>query len=200
MRDTRLTYHHGNLRQELVDAALKMLRGEEGEELTLRAVARAAGVSRTAPYRHFRNKSALLAAVAEAGFSKLGERCDQVMPLQGGPRERLHLLGKAYVHFALDEPALYRLMFGTELGSIKNDHSDLAVGAKQVYDRMRIAVEDILSPASASHAAVEGACFGAWSLVHGLASLLIDRSVNVPEARRCALIDSVTVLFANGLR
>lgn len=199
MSDTRLTYHHGNLRRELVNAAVELLRNEGAEELTLRAVARAAGVSQTAPYRHFSDKGALLAAVAETGFSKLDERCGQAMSVPGGPRDRLHQLGKAYVQFALDEPALYRLMFGAELGPFKDEYPSLSAGAKQVHGMMRITVEDLMSEAGATNPEIESACVAAWSLVHGLASLLIDRSIKVPPNKTTALIDSVTLLFAKGL-
>lgn len=199
MSDTRTSYHHGNLRSELVNAAMELLRSDSGEELTLRAVARAAGVSQTAPYRHFSDKGALLAAVAETGFAKLDERCEQAMSIPGGPRDRLHQLGNAYVQFALDEPALYRLMFGAELGPFKDEYPSLAAGAKQVHDMMRITVEDLMSEGRATNAEIESACAAAWSLVHGLASLLIDRSIKVPPNKTSALIDSVTSLFAKGL-
>ena len=200
MSDTRLTYHHGDLRRELVNAAVELLRSDGGQELTLRAVARAAGVSQTAPYRHFSDKGALLAAVAETGFSKLDERCEQALSIPDGPRDRLHQLGKAYVQFALDEPALYRLMFGAELGPFKDAYPSLAAGARQVHDMMSITVEDLMSEEGASNAEIESACVAAWSLVHGLASLLIDRSIKVPANKTTALIDSVTALFAKGLR
>ena len=169
------------------------------ERLTLRGVARAAGVSQTAPYRHFSDKGALLAAVAETGFAKLDARCEQAMGIPGGPRDRLHQLGNAYVQFALDEPALYRLMFGAELSPLRGDHPSLAAGAKQVHEMMRITVEDLMSETGASKSEIESACVAAWALVHGLASLLIDRSVEVPANKTAALIASVTSLFAQGL-
>ncbi|RJG11801.1 TetR/AcrR family transcriptional regulator [Massilia cavernae] len=199
MKDARLTYHHGNLRQELVDSAVELLHSEGEEALTLRAVARAAGVSQTAPYRHFSDRGALLAAVAETGFSKLDERCEHALSISGGPRDRLHRLGKAYVQFARDEPALYRLMFGAELGPFKDAYPSLDAGAKRVHDMMRITVEDLMPEGGAPNADAESACIAAWSLVHGLASLLIDRNINVPANRATALIDSVTSLFAKGL-
>lgn len=200
MSDARPSYHHGNLRQELLSAAVDMLRSDRGEELTLRAVARAAGVSQTAPYRHFSDKGALLAAVAQTGFAMLAHRCEEAMSLPRGPRERLQHLGQAYVQFAIDEPALYRLMFGAELAPIKDDYPSLVAAAKQVHDMMCATVDDLMSPQDASSAQVEAACVAAWSLVHGLASLLIDRSIKVPTGKAGALIHSVTALFAHGLR
>lgn len=192
-------YHHGDLRRELVAAAMDILRSEGEGELTLRAVARAAGVSQTAPYRHFPDKCSLLAAVAETGFSKLEARCEDALSAIEGARNRLHQLGKAYVQFALDEPALFRLMFSAELGQFKDEYPQLVARGKQVHDMMRATVEDILSETDAAKAELETSCVAAWSLVHGLAFLLIDRSINASPHRTDGLVEGVTRLFARGL-
>lgn len=198
MSDDRGSYHHRNLRDDLVQAALELLRRGSEEELTLRAVARRAGVSQTAPYRHFSDKGALLAAVAETGFSKLDVRCKSALSKAKGPEQRLHRLGTAYVRFALEEPALYRLMFGAELGQFKREYPVLADGAKQVYDLLGTTVAALLPDAAAANE-VETACVAAWSLVHGLASLLIDRSIERPSSQVTAMVGQVTALFASGL-
>lgn len=192
-------YHHGDLRRELVAAAMDILRSEGEGELTLRAVARAAGVSQTAPYRHFPDKCSLLAAVAETGFSKLEARCEDALSATEGARNRLHQLGKAYVQFALDEPALFRLMFSAELGQFKDEYPQLVARGKQVHDMMRATVEDILSEADAAKVELETSCVAAWSLVHGLAFLLIDRGIKASPHQTDVLVDGVTRLFARGL-
>ena len=199
MSDNLGSYHHGNLRDDLVQAALELLRRGSEEELTLRAVARRAGVSQTAPYRHFSDKGALLAAVAETGFSKLDVRCKSALSKAKDPEQRLHRLGTAYVRFALEEPALYRLMFGAELGQFKREYPVLADGAKQVHDLLRSTVAALLPDADAAADDVETACVAAWSLVHGLASLLIDRSIERPSSQVTAMVGQVTALFASGL-
>lgn len=199
MSDHRPRYHHGNLRDDLLAAALELLRGGNEEAVTLRAVARRAGVSQTAPYRHFSDKGALLAAVAETGFAQLDLRCKSVLSTAVGPEQRLHRLGTAYVQFALAEPALYRLMFGAELGPFKRKYPVLAAGAKQVHDLLRTTVAALLPDAAASAGEVETACVAAWSLVHGLASLLIDRNVERPASQVSAMVGQVTALFASGL-
>lgn len=199
MGGTKGTYHHGDLRRELVATATDILRREEGDELTLRAVARAAGVSQTAPYRHFPDKSSLLAAVAETGFSKLDARCVAALAATKGARNRLQQLGKAYVQFALDEPALFRLMFSAELGTFKDEYPELVARGKQVHDLMRVTVEEILSEAKDATAELETSCAAAWSLVHGLAFLLIDRGIKVSPHETGVLVDGVTRLFARGL-
>lgn len=199
MSDNRPSYHHGNLRDDLVQAALELLRRGSEEELTLRAVARTAGVSQTAPYRHFSDKGALLAAVAETGFSTLDVRCKSALSKAKGPEQRLHRLGTAYVRFALEEPALYRLMFGAQLGPFKSEYPAMAAGAKQVYDLLRTTVAALLPDAAASANNIETACVAAWSLVHGLASLLIDRNIEQPSSQITAMVAQVTALFARGL-
>lgn len=195
----RPSYHHGNLRDDLIQAALELLRRGSEDDLTLRAVARVVGVSQTAPYRHFSDKSALLAAVAETGFSKLQSRCVSAMAKSKSPEQRLARLGTGYVTFALEEPALYRLMFGAQLGPFKSEYPVLAMGAKQVYDVLRTAVAALVPDAARSANEVETGCIAAWSLVHGLASLLIDRNVEPSPAQITAMVSQVTSLFAKGL-
>src|SRR5262245_23788463 len=104
-------YHHGDLRRALLDAALEILAEGGAAGLTLREVARRAGVTHAAPYRHFEDKAALLAAVAEEGFravyAEMLARSERVKD----PVERLYQIGAAYVLFAVTHPAHFRVMF-----------------------------------------------------------------------------------------
>jgi len=197
--DRKGTYHHGNLRADLVAAAMEILRVSGDGGVTLRAVARAAGVSQTAPYRHFSDKGALLAAVAESGFAGLLVRCRTVLASVKEPRERLHQLGIVYVRFALDEPAMFRLMFSAELARLKHQHPGLAATSGQVYETMHATVADILSEGAADRTDLDSSSVAAWSLVHGLALLLLDQSIDTTTRVPSDLIDRVTQLFASGL-
>src|SRR2546430_4327077 len=107
----KATYHHGDLRAGLVRAAMELL--EEGGEtaLSLRAIARGAGVSPAAPYRHYADREALVSAVAAVGYRQLAERLAAAHPAPSTP-EQLASVGVAYVEFALAQPALFRMMFG----------------------------------------------------------------------------------------
>lgn len=198
-RTRRSRYHHGNLHAALLAAGVHILRRKGVAGLTLRAAARAAGVSQAAPYKHFRDKEALLAAVAESGFVLLYERCAAALARASEPRARLRQLGKAYVHFALEEPAMFRLMFGAELAGLKSAHAGPGATGARVFDTMRQAVDAILQPAGASSAQRRIACFGAWSLVHGLALLLIDRRLDVSARETAGIIDGITAQFVSGL-
>ena len=105
-------YHHGDLRRALIRSALEVLSEAGVAGLSLRAATRRAKVSAMAPYRHFADKEALLAAVAEHGFQQLGARFATATATAADPRAGLAALGVAYVLFARDEPSLFKLMFG----------------------------------------------------------------------------------------
>jgi AcrR family transcriptional regulator len=152
------TYHHGDLRAALLEAAGELLEEQGLAGLSLREAARRAGVSHNAPYRHFPDRSALLAALAAAGFRMLGEG----MAGKSG-RER----GEAYVRFALAHPNRFRLMFGGQIEIGK--HAELRAAATSTYEGLVAAFRgqgDIANPETAAAAA--------WALTHGLAHLLLD--------------------------
>lgn len=153
----------GDLPTKLVAAALDLL--ESGtEDLSLRAVARAAGVSAMAPYRHFADKSALLAAVADRGFAALHD-CLAAADSDPEPRAALLAQGLAYVAFARARPTLFRLMFGDQLGPAKQPP---VAGDANAYDVLARRVASLV-PDDAQSATL--AC---WSVVHGLATLVLD--------------------------
>src|SRR5687767_15921657 len=108
-------YHHGDLRRAMVQAALEILRETQSLELSLRELARRAGVSHNAPYKHFADKRELLAAVSAAGFEMLAKRMARAIAGRGNAREQLFAMLRAYVDHGVDNPALYRLMFGDYL-------------------------------------------------------------------------------------
>ena len=149
------TYHHGDLPAALLRAAGRTLEKRGIAALSLRETARRAGVSHNAPYRHFPDREALLAALAAEGFAMLGER------LRGKPGREM---GEAYVHFALEQPQRFRLMFGGVLPLGK--YPELSGAAKGAYSALVEAFKDLPRP--------ELAAAAAWSLVHGLAHLLLD--------------------------
>jgi AcrR family transcriptional regulator len=106
-------YHHGDLSHALIDAARRILEAEGQGTLTLRAVAREAGVSPAAPYHHFKDKTELLEAVAYGGWETLDDAIVAARRKAASPSEALSAIGLAYVNFARENPALYRLMYDT---------------------------------------------------------------------------------------
>ena len=160
---TRARYHHGDLRAALLSTAMEML--EQGETFSLRAVARRAGVSPTAPYRHFADRGALESALASQGFRDLK---DDLMEGRDLPRsvDDLADFGVAYVDFALRRPALFRLMFGNEC----DDSSDERVRESgDLHKLLALALGNVFPGADTDALAT-----ASWSLVHGLAFLHLD--------------------------
>lgn len=184
------SYHHGDLRAALLQAAAQLL-AEHGEAaISLREVARRAQVSHSAPYRHFADREALLAALATQGFAELLARMRQVgADLDAGAR--LAPLGACYVRFALEQRGLFRLMFAATLERAR--HPELQLAAEALHRQLDEAVAEL----------VEGdtqiASLSAWSLVHGLAQLLLDGQVAAGEDRD-GVIARVTAGFVAGLR
>lgn len=113
-------YHHGDLHRAIVEAALDVLSESQSTEFSLRELARRAGVSHNAPYKHFADKRELLAAVSAVGFELLAKRMADATKELDSPRERLAAIARAYVCGGVNNPALYRLMFGGYLGGQDN--------------------------------------------------------------------------------
>jgi AcrR family transcriptional regulator len=198
-------YHHGNLREALVEAGVELARSGGPNAVLLRAVTRQTGVSHNAAYRHFANQEDLLAAVAERCMSKLGqlmiERSGRVKA-RGAVRraeERLGAIGRAYVDFARSEPGWFRTAFSsarphgpglpsrptTRAGDTEEEQSVspfLILGAR---------LDELVAVGGLSPQRRVGAEFAAWSAVHGLSSLLLDgplRDLPEPQVERAIAV------------
>ena len=168
----RHAYHHGDLEAALILAAGKILEKEGVEALSVREAARRAGVSHNAPYRHFPEREALLAALAADGFAMLSE-AQRVAAEAGG----LRAMGEAYVLFALKHPQRFRLMFGGQVSIAR--HPRLREVATKTFEGLSGAL-------SAKVPEAQGAgdsSIAAWALVHGLAQLLLEDRI-AATARR----------------
>lgn len=171
--------HDGGLRRDLIAAALDLVEDSGTRGLSWREVARRADVSHSAPYRHFANKEELLAAVAEQGFRQLSARMNQQMA--GSPDDvskRLEAMAIAYVEFAAENPAQFRVMFGRDVPDI-NKHAALREAHDVTDGLFRAGVAEALEAAGriGMEVDIEDFTLMAWSLVHGLASLTVDGRV-----------------------
>jgi len=177
-----MAYHHGDLRRALLQGATELLAEGGPAHLTMRGAAQRAGVSPAAPYRHFTDKRAMLAAVAEEGFVALERACVAAVS-DGGydPIEAFWRRGVAYVQFAIDHPAHYRVMFGPEIPD-KRAYEDLYRAATAAYDALRSSLMDCVSAGFFGADEIELRAMRAWAVVHGLASLFIDGQFNVDDA------------------
>src|SRR5277367_5449346 len=173
-------YHHGHLAAALIDAALALLDETQDWAFSLREVARRAGVSHNAPYKHFPEKRDLLAAVAARGFEALAERMAAARDGAYGARTRIAACGRAYVEHGIANPALYRLMFGAaltapEVGRPRIEKIAAAKAQTIFAEALGDAVRDGAFPSSlAKPQEAAAALLAVWSLLHGVTMLAID--------------------------
>jgi AcrR family transcriptional regulator len=173
-RTRKRAYHHGDLRRALLDQALALAAERGPAALTLREAARRAGVTEAAPYRHFRSKEALVAALAEEGFAALLARVRRALaraPDQAAAR--LSALGVAYLRFALERPAHFRVMFGRDLA---RSHGFRTVGelAQSCFGELMREVSRAQAAGAVAGRDPRPAALALWSALHGLASLQAD--------------------------
>jgi AcrR family transcriptional regulator len=200
---SRTAYHHGDLRNALVDAASRLAERGGPDAVTIRAAAREVGVTPTAAYRHFTGHEGLLQAAKQASLARMSKAMRKrlaSLPDEPDPVEaaiaRLEAIGYGYVDFALAEPGLFRTAFcrgvqGKDLGDPANltDPDNPHVMLIELIDELVrlgfLAEEQRL-----------GAETGAWSMVHGLSMLLIDGPLaGLPEAERNAIVDQTLTTF-----
>jgi AcrR family transcriptional regulator len=176
-------YHHGALRESLLAAAEAWLDTHGAATLTLRELAKSAGVSHAAPYHHFAGLDDLLAGVAERAFARLADALAAAAGARATTRERLLDIAEAYVRVALEHPARFRLMFGPTLAR-KADHEGLRAAAERAFGVL-LAAARAHDPARGVELALAG-----WSLSHGVANLAIDGAFDglpLPRAQAGAI-------------
>ena len=166
-------YHHGNLRNAVIDTAMAMLHEGKNWQFTLREVARRAGVSHAAPYRHFPDKAALLSEMTLLGFDRLREALTTARPSRPQSiRDEFLTVARAYVQFGTANPALYRLMFGGDEGKSADVHlNERAVAAFGVLLEL---LEQGQAEGVLRKREVRGQAAAGWALMHGITMLSID--------------------------
>lgn len=169
------TYHHGDLRAALIDAAMRIVAKEGAGKLSLRAVAKDIDVSPAAPYHHFKDKQALLGAIVGAGLKRFNRALKRSASKAGSPDERLRELGVAYVVFATENANLFGLIQSPDFAG----DSAPAHLAGEREENFRILFETISAcMPNASESQLRTACAAAWGLVHGIAVLAIDQRLH----------------------
>lgn len=174
------TYHHGDLREALVMAAVELLEEKGLASFTLRECARRAGVSHAAPAHHFASAADLLAEIAARGFERfvaaLGEAADET---EGTAMAQLAAMGRAYVAFALANPAVYGLMFRGGANPLQSPR--LKTAATAAWQQLSDAVAAVLGPKRQDEVTAKAAAV--WALVHGTATLMLDCKLPPGPAR-----------------
>jgi len=200
-------YHHGDLRRTLIETALDLVTEKQDWNFSLREVARRAGVSHRAPYNHFLEKQDLLAAIAAVGFERLRNgMLRAVVGIEGSEEALVVAICRTYVHLGLENPALYRLMFGDVLSQTESGERSMiartaGVEARSVLEDaiLRGAQSGIFAASPDNPHELALTSLSVWSAVHGLTMLVIDklaqRGLTVDE-----MIEKLLRMVIEGLR
>tara|TARA_R110001599_G_scaffold117215_2_gene285357 strand:- start:204 stop:848 length:645 start_codon:yes stop_codon:yes gene_type:complete len=196
MQDLKLashTYHHGDLKEALIAASHKILKKKGADSLSLRAIAAEAGVSHMAPYSHFKSKKSLFQEVAASGFDELASKMISDSKSLTNAPELILSYGVTYIEFALAQPQLYRLMLGqvenlgrrtiSKTNGVEQPRQtslelspELQRSSKRPFDLL----ENAFAQTSRNELKVKAQALGAWSMVHGMAALLIEGHFDIP--------------------
>ena len=181
MPPSQKPYHHLHLREELVGAACDIISRQGADALTMRELSKMLGVSRTAAYRHFADKTDLLFAVAESGFRQIAAHYGRMASrTEASPLEVLESLGRGYLEFARANPGMYRLMFGSTLIPSKRPDS-LRQAADEAFGHLLKTVERCQKQGLVRAGSSLAPTSLLWSAMHGLSCLLIDGQLRTDD-------------------
>ncbi len=197
-------YHHGDLRNALVNEGLKLLEQDGHPDFTLRDLARRVGVSAAAPYAHFLDKNALLAAIATAGFNRLRAALEGAIRNESALADQFLQMGQAYVRFGMDHPALYELMFASEeLPPERDGYPELKAAGQAAFGALTGMLERMQRQGFLRPGDPEADGLSVWAHVHGLASLIITGCLACagdPAPQPAEVVRSSLTILLSGLR
>jgi AcrR family transcriptional regulator len=195
----RTAYHHGDLRPALLKASLALIDESGIGALSLRQVARKAGVSHNAPYHHFKDRGSLLAALAEDGFAALAQEMAAARAAAPDARARLEACGLAYIRFALKSPARFKLMFRPELTG-PDAEAAVAQSSTPALDTLTGAIVEAQAAGLAPAGDPKPLVLTCWAAVHGVASLWLDGPLARAQRTFAASPDKLTAVVPATLR
>ena len=169
---TRRAPYDGDLRRDLLDAAIAFVAANDPADLSLRSIAREVGVSHAAPKNHFADKTALLTAIAIEGFDRLAQALLLAIAETDGPNEAMLAGGMNYVTFSIENPGYFRVMWRNEL--LDQEDEQLLASGEMALDGLRRLVEDAQTTGWAADRSSTDVAVLAWAAVHGLAQLYLD--------------------------
>jgi AcrR family transcriptional regulator len=190
------SYHHGDLRRALLAAALELVAEKGPRGFTMSEAAKRAGVSAAAPYRHFTDKEALLAEVAEQGFVALGQALDRIAARGRDPVDLLVRLGRGYVRWAVANPDHYKVMFDDAYGA--EDFTDVRPAGRHTFLVLLNAIESGQRAGVVKAQDPRAVAGPLWSVIHGIALLQIGqklRAVGIKEGAEALAARTVTALL-----
>ena len=193
-------YHHGNLKEEFLKIAFDFIAKEDVDKLTLKILSDATGTTKTAIYKHFKSKDALMEQMIREGFDMFDERVSPLLLDQTKPLlDRFYLSGKAYVAFARENPNLFRLLFGKKYAHVRDELMSIKDADCSGFGALKLAIEEghesgILKKESSYKQTIV-----IWSGLHGLSSLIIDGFMDVEELHEELYEDMFATLLAGAV-
>jgi AcrR family transcriptional regulator len=193
-------YHHGDLKKALVDAGVAILAETGVKNLSLREAARRVGVSHTAPYRHFEDKDALLAAIAEEGFHRLIFKLQEgIAKYPNNPLQRHYAIGEAYVQFAVENPNHLHVMFGNVLEDHKM-YPDLKQVSEKSFGLLVQTIKDCQKAGVVKKTNPIQLALVAWSAIHGLSMLTIEKRNKWISENNSRIIKILSDVLYHGMK
>jgi len=175
-------YHHGNLKEEFLRIAFEFIVEHDIEKLTLKVLSDATGTSRSAIYKHFKSRDALVEKMIEIGFEKFDTLTSPILIDKNVPLvDRFYKSGKCYIEFAKENPNLYRLLFGKKYAHIRQEIMSIKDENCSGFSALRIAIEEGQATGILKKDSAYKQTIIIWSSLHGLSSLIIDGFMDVDE-------------------
>jgi len=190
-------YHHGNLKEEFLKIAFEFIHHEDVDKLTLKVLSDATGTSRSAIYRHFASKDALMEEMIRQGFATFDKETAPILTNQEKPLiERFYNAAKAYVAWAKENPNLYRLLFGRKYAHIREEIMSIKENSCDGFGALKLAVEEGQKAGILKHDDSLKQSIIIWSSLHGLSSLIIDGFIDIEEIYQELIDDMFKSLLA----
>ncbi len=173
---TKESYHHGDLKAELISKGLKILDEEGYEKFSMRKVAKACNVSQTAPYRHFKDKNELIKAIAVKALQEFNQSLEKAFEKVGDPRDQLKAMGRYYISFFTENPEYLRLLFFSKAQAWMREAvmNECHYGEEHPYSALEKAVKNYKASNPGDERSVEELVVYCWGLVHGIAVLMVN--------------------------
>lgn len=192
------SYHHGSLRETLVSGGLELIREDGVNAISLRAVARKAGVSQTAPYRHFPDKEALLAAIAAQGCALLTERLRKVAQEQDTAEAAIIEVARNYLAFSREQSALFQLIFSPDIRD-KFCEAELIDKGEDLYAILMELAGDLINERRALKLDLPSVTAALWSMIHGLTQLSSHKYLEGSPSSQAAQVETIMALLLKGI-
>jgi len=199
--DSETKYHHGNLKQALIDNALDLIKGQGVEKLSLRKLAATIGVNQTALYSHFKNKNELLAELARQGYSALALRMKRLEEQNLKHDAVLMALSRSYIEFAQENPEIFKLMFSPSFSELHKNDPELWTTSEQSFHIYERIIQNYLQQ-KGSELQPKLAALAVWSFMHGFCHLVIGDRLSdetLHALNEGVLLNGLLNIFENGL-